>query len=310
VSAVPEHVTDAVLVNPSDYQRRRADLAVAGFLARYRIQHTRYVYGISLRQWFSFCDEHFVDPLHAERSHIEIWARLLEERGNKLSTVAGKLNALAGFYRYAFADGLIDKDPMAFVRRPQIKRASTTDSLSRTELWDCLAAAEASCPQDFAAICLLGYNGLRVSEVCGIDIEDFGRHKGQPTITVLRKGGETQEIPLSYRTAYAVDLAAGDRTSGPLFVSREGNRLDRKGIDRICKRIAASVGITKRVHPHCYRTTFVTLSRNAGASDRDIMAATNHADERMLSYYDKDARKIERSSCAVNVLAAFVERAG
>ncbi len=67
-----------------------------------------------------------IDPLEATRAQIEIFARELEATGRKLSTVASKLNALAGFYRYAVIDELLDRDPMLNVRRPRIDRISTT----------------------------------------------------------------------------------------------------------------------------------------------------------------------------------------
>lgn len=307
MSAIP-HLTDAVLVTGGPTHQRQADLAVMGFLARYRVPHTRYVYGIALRQWFEFCDTHFVDPLAAQRAHIEIWARLLEENGNQLSTVAGKLNALAGFYRYTFADGLIDRDPMVHVRRPQIQRESTTNGLTRTELADMLNLAESTSHQDNALLCVLGLNGLRVSEATGIDLEHFGRHRGQTTVQILRKGNKRQIVPFAYRTAWAVEQLIGDRTIGPLFLTREGNRLDRKAAGRIVKRIALACGITRRIHPHSLRHTFVTLARDAGVSDRDIIASTGHSDGRMVEYYDRGRDKIERN--ATNAVASFVERAG
>lgn len=94
--------TNSVLV-PSDHmgRRSRSEQHALGFLARYRVEQTSASYELSLRQWFGWCDDHSINPLDATRAHIEVFARELEATGRKLSTVASKLNALAGYYRYA-----------------------------------------------------------------------------------------------------------------------------------------------------------------------------------------------------------------
>jgi integrase len=54
-------------------------------------------------------------------------------------------------------------------------------------------------------------------------------HLGHRTLTIVGKGGKTVTIPLAPRTARAVDLAIGERDSGPIFVTGDGHRLDRHG---------------------------------------------------------------------------------
>jgi hypothetical protein len=56
-------------------------------------------------------------------------------------------------------------------------------------------------------------------------------------------------IPLAPRTARAIDLAIGERTEGPLFITGDGRRLDRHGADRIVRRVTRRAGIAKQVGP-------------------------------------------------------------
>src|SRR4051794_26215952 len=92
------------------------ELIAAGFLARYP-KITRDIYKIHIRQWFIFCEEMGVHPLKVQRIHIEAWARHLDEDlGRKPQTVAGKLNAVCGLYRFATLDEHIDRDPSIQVR--------------------------------------------------------------------------------------------------------------------------------------------------------------------------------------------------
>lgn len=302
-----ELITNAQLVEPFS-ARTSAEMHAMAFLARYRVAATRRSYEIALRQWFQFCEELGIDPLTAERKHIEIFARYLEESGRKLATVGTKLNALAGYYKFAFIDGLIPTNPMAHVRRPSIQRTSSTLGLTRTEFADVLKVADTHPNRDHAIILLLGYNGLRVSEVAGIDIEHLDRYQGQRTVDITRKGGKRQTIPLAPKTAWQVELTMGDRGTGPLFLDHTGERrIDRRAIGRIVDRVVRDAGITKRITPHSFRHTFVTMSLDAGRSERDIAASTGHADTRMVTYYDRGRDSIARNTTLS--VAAWVEGA-
>lgn len=259
-------LSNGVLVSSDRSQRRTsAERHVLAFLARYRVDQTRAAHGLSLRQWFGWCETHDIAPLDATRAQIEVFARELEATGRKLATVASKLNALAGFYRYAVIDGVIDRDPMINVRRPRIERISTTQGLTRTEFADLLRVAETTPPRDHALICLLGLNGLRVSETRALQISDLGHHKGQ-------------------RTAWAVGNAIDGRSAGPLLMPTTGARLDRRGAARIVHRAVRTAGIDKRITPHSLRHTFVTMALDSGQTERDIAISTGHADTCMVAY--------------------------
>jgi integrase/recombinase XerD len=304
------HIADAQLVTAIPPRgRTRAETHALGFLSRYRVEHTRRGYEIALRQWFAFCQENGIDdPLLATRVDIELFARELELTGRRLATVGGKLNVLAGFYRHAVLDGLIDDDPMVNVVRPPVQRTSTTNGLTRPEFADVLREAENHPPRDHAVICLLGLNGMRVSEVCGIDIDDIGRHQGHRTVRILRKGGKYQTIPMAPRTTWQVELAMGERTTGPLLLDHTGTkRIDRRAAARIVDRVVAGAGIRKRITPHSLRHTYVTLSLDAGATDRDVAASVGHADTRLVAYYDRGRESIARNT--TYAVAAFVEGA-
>ena len=236
-----------------------AHRARAAFLARYSNPHTFKAYMAAVDRFYRWCDSVNVDPLAVERGHLEFYGRHLEQLGLAKSSVAHHLNALAGLFKYAYLDGHIPADPMAHVRRPQVPRESTTNGLTRTEFADILKTAEATA-RDHALVCLLGLCGLRVSEVAGIDVEHLGFERGYTTVLITRKGGKTQLIPLSQQTAWAVDRLRRENRieTGPLFVRRDGNRMDRKTADRWVKRLAAAAGVRKRISPHSFRHTFVT----------------------------------------------------
>jgi integrase/recombinase XerD len=194
------------------------------------------------------------------RADIESFARELETRGRARATVTRRLSTIAGFYKYAVEEELLDHSPAAHVRRPRVDYESHAAVLDRNELGALLVAAGLGPPPEHAPISLLALNGLRVSEATGADIEHLGLERGHRTLTITRKGGKVVTIPLAPRTARAIDLAIGERAGGPVFLAADGRRLDRHGAGRIVGRTARRAGIGKVVTPHTLRHAFITAA--------------------------------------------------
>jgi integrase/recombinase XerD len=291
--------TVAVTTVFSDAER----LALGGFLAGYSGQ-TRDAYSLDLRQYATWCTSHGLRLFDARRADIEAFGRALETAGRARATVSRRLCTVAGFYRYAVEEELLDHSPAVHVRRPRLDYESHPVGLDRNEIGALLVAAGLGGPADHALISVLALNGLRVSEACGADIEALALERGHRTLTVLRKGGKVVTVPLAPRTARAVDLAVGERCEGPIFVGRDGQRLDRHAAARIVHRVARRAGITKVVGPHTLRHAFITAALDAGVPLRDVQEAASHADPRTTMRYDRARVSLDRH--ATYIVAAFV----
>jgi integrase len=236
-------------------------LALAGFLAGYR-GLTREAYTLDLRQFTGWCRTRSLPLFSVRRADIETFARELEALGRARATVTPRLCTIAGFYKYAVEEELLDHSPAAHVRRPRLDYESHATALDRNELGALLVAAGLGPPGEHALISLLALNGLRVSEATGADIEHLGLERGHRTLVITRKGGKVVTIPLAPRTARAIDLAIGERTSGPLFTAADGRRLDRHGCpdrppghpprpDRQARRPAHAAACVHHRSPRC-----------------------------------------------------------
>ena len=289
------------IVSPSPALFDEARLAVAGFLARYS-GPTRTSYATDLRQFFAWCAQMELQVFTLQRGHVEVWARTMEERGLARATIGRRLSTVAGFYRIAVLDGLLEHSPAQYVRRPKIDTESATLGLDRMELSAFVAQGAAGSPVDHALACLLGLLGLRVSEACSIDVEDLSLERGHRTVTVLGKGSKLAVIPLPPRVARAVDLA--EHKAGPLLLTRAGNRLNRHAATRIVRRLAKRAGITKHISPHSLRHSFITAALDAGVPLRDVQIAARHADPRTTTRYDRARNNLDRH--ASYIVTAFV----
>ena len=110
-------------------------LALAGYLAGYR-GLTREAYALDLRQFTTWCRARSLDLFAVRRTDIESFARDLEARGRARATVTRRLSTIAGFYKYAVEEELLDHSPAAHVRRPRVDYESHAVGLAVLGYWD------------------------------------------------------------------------------------------------------------------------------------------------------------------------------
>ena len=271
-------------------------LAAAAYLARYK-GWSRVHNESDLRCWLNWCAERRVPPLVAQRVHIELFIRWLQEvRHLKPATVARRTAVLAGFYRTCVIDGVLQHSPAEYVRRPNVPAESPTLGLTHLQFEVLLSAGRNSNnPNDFALVCLLGLLGLRVFEATGADITDLGEEHGHRVLRVCGKGDKLVLVPLPPAVARAVDHAAADRVTGPLLLNRAGRRMDRQAATRRLRQLARIANIRMpRVHPHMLRHTYVTTMLDAGVDLRDVQIAARHADPRTTMRYYRARTNLDR----------------
>lgn len=289
----------AVVVAPSS-----PDEIAAAFLAGYSAPTTRDGYRRDLRAWFAYLAAFGVDPFHAQRVHVDAFARQCEADGLAPSTVARRLSAVSGFYAYAVDVGKVDASPCALVRRPRVSDDSQTLGLDRAQIARLLDVAEASSARDHALACLLALNGLRVSEALSADVDDLGHERAHRTLRLRRKGGKRGTAPLAPRTSAAVDAWLHEREryadwsaergqGSPLFVTRSGRRLDRQSAWKIVRRLARDAGIEGAISPHSCRHGFVTVALDAGAPLHVVQDAAGHSDPRTTQRYNRARRSLD-----------------
>ena len=271
-------------------------LAVAAYLARFKGQ-SRIHCESDLRSYLRWCLDHGLPPLTAQRGHVELYVRWMqEERRFRSSTVSRRVSIVAGFYRTCVIDGLLEHSPADHVRRPRISNESPTLGLTHLQFEAILAAArDSSHDCDFALVAMLGLLGLRIFEATGANIEDLGEEHGHRVLLVRGKGDRHVLTPLPPAVARGIERAAGDRAGGPVLLNRRAHRIDRHGAARRLRALANAAGITSaRMHPHMLRHTYVTTMLDAGVDLRDVQIAARHADPRTTMRYDRARKNLDR----------------
>ena len=107
--------------------------AVAAYLSRFKALSRMHAES-DLRAFLEWCAERRLDPLSASRPQVEVYVRWMQEvRRFKPSTTSRRMSIVAGFYRTAVVDGLLEQSPAEHVRRPPVPAESPTLGGQRQE---------------------------------------------------------------------------------------------------------------------------------------------------------------------------------
>ncbi|HSK55113.1 MAG TPA: tyrosine-type recombinase/integrase [Jiangellales bacterium] len=210
--------------------------------------------------FLKWCAERDLDPLAAQRAHLELYVRWCQEvRRFKPSTVSRRTSVVCGFYRTCVIDGLLEHSPARWLRRPTVPPDSPTLGLTHLQFEALLSAArESANVNDFALVAMLGLLGLRIFEACATDITDVGEEPGHRVIRIVGKGTKIVLVPLPPAIGRAIDRALDGRIDGPLLRNRRGAQMDRHAATRRLRHLADQAGV--RLPRGCIRTCCGTPS--------------------------------------------------
>lgn len=221
-----------------------------------------------------------------EAEGLRAYIRQIQEQYSR-PTVARKISAIRSFYRYLRREQLIEEDPSKQVRGPKLTRRLPA-CLDKEEVVRLLMAPDTNTVlgvRDRALMEVLYATGMRVSELCGLRVQDYNQEAME--MRVLGKGGKERVVLLNqsahswlkkYLTEYWSKLAEGrsPQAEHPLFVSRQATRLSSRSVHRIVMKHALKAGINKTITPHTLRHTFATHLLEGGADLRVVQDLLGH----------------------------------
>jgi site-specific recombinase XerD len=289
------------------------DTSLAGYTAAWlwsfrESAHTRAAYQRDVADFAAWCARQELDVRQVRRVHIDAYAAALANVPNPRTgrplaptSVARRLAALASWYGYLLDAGVVGLNPTLRVRRPRLDRDHTaTVGLTAAEALSLRrVAGDDPVLGTGCAVALAGFLveiGARVSEVCALDVTDLGYDSGHRTVRLAMKGGKARTRAVPPRLAAELESTVDGRSTGPLFRTPDGRRLDRHTVYRFVRRIAQAAGLpaADKITPHSFRHAWATIARERGASLEERQYALGHADPRTTQRYDRARQSLER----------------
>ena len=235
-------------------------------------------------QEFIFKDE--IELEDVDKYVIREYMMTLSKTVSKRS-IKRKLSALRHYYKYLVNNNYVKVNPFLVVHSPKTKNNFPTALyLKEIELLfsENLKRTDPLKVRDQAILELLYSSGMRVSEICNVNIQDIDLNSR--VIRVFGKGKKERLVPYSEickkciieysRTLRPELLSKNNTKNNALFLNFRGARLTPRGFQYILKQITVKTGIEMDLHPHTLRHTFATHLLEGGADLRTIQELLGH----------------------------------
>ena len=232
---------------------------------------------------------------------IEYHLARLSRKGLKASSRARTISAIRQFHRFLHREGLLEPGVVSEIISPKRgKRIPKVLTIQQVE--SLMEQPDLSTPlglRDRAMLELSYGAGLRVSELCGLQMESFV--DGERLVVVTGKGGKQRAVPYGRHAETAMNrylsrgrsqLARGRRLPD-VFLNHHGRPISRVGFDNKLRRYAVDAEIAAGISPHILRHSFATHLLQGGAELRYVQELLGHADISTTQIYTTvDARHI------------------
>lgn len=210
----------------------------------------------------------------------------LSERGYARRTIARKASAVRSLLNWAVTTGILESHPAHDLGTPKLDRplpkVLRVDEVAR--LVELPPADDPAGARDRAVLELLYGSGLRVGELCGLDVDDLDLRSRR--VRVTGKGRKQRQLPVGDAAARALTtyleearpVLAGNATTRPdyaLFLNSRGMRLQRRSVGRIMEKYLGAGG-GRVVGPHALRHSFATHLLDNGADLRSVQELLGH----------------------------------
>lgn len=235
-------------------------------------------------------------------SHIRIYLANQRKQGKSDYTVLGAYRDLRAFFNFSVREGWLDASPLANVKSPKIPQPQpkvfTPDQVKRI-----LRAATNK--RNRAMTLMLLDTGMRAAELLALDVPDLDMKTG--TVQVMGKGRKVRTVYAGAMVRRAIAtylLDVGKPDDGPLWLSKDGDRLSYRALAKYYRVLSQRLGF--QIQCHTFRRTYATEQLRAGVNVYALRDAMGHADIATLRHYVRiaqaDLRKAQLKSVVETML--------
>lgn len=151
--------------------------------------------------------------------------------------------------------------------------------------------------RDVLILELLFATGVRVSELCRLNICDIDVHRQQ--IRIMGKGAQERVIFLSNREVWNLLLTYMEREKRGagecLFLNRQNNRISEQSVRGVIRKIALAANVTQHITPHMFRHSFATSLLDAGVDCRHIQKILGHSSIKTTERYTHVSLEMQKN---------------
>ena len=254
-------------------------------------EHTTRAYLGDLTSFFDNLELQKVDDLSKVTiAHIRSWLATQQVKGGARTTLSRRAVSIRLFTKWATKKGFLAKDIGLTLATPKGHRTlpevlSVADATVAMDSIATRVAEEESATsiRDCAILEVLYASGARVSELCGLDLDDIDYQRN--TILVLGKGNKERTIPLGNPAMKALNnwikSARSEMANGAsgeaVFLGVRGKRIDQRTVRTVVYEALEALEGAQRLGPHALRHSAATHLLEGGADLRTVQEILGHA---------------------------------
>lgn len=248
--------------------------------------NTLEAYLFDVAKLLSFLNDEGIAIQQVTLDNLHTFAAGLRDLGIAPRSQIRIISGIKSFFKFLLIDEYIPADPSEFLESPKIGRhlpdVLTIEEIDR--IVKCIDMSQPEGHRNKAMIETMYSCGLRVSELCGLKMNDLYMDEG--FLRVTGKGSKQRLVPMSPTaikeiTTYIngtrrnIDIKPGYESF--LFLSvRRGKPISRVMVFDIVKKLVQEAGVNKSVSPHTFRHSFATHLLEGGANLRAIQCMLGH----------------------------------
>ena len=238
-------------------------------------QYLQYIYNIKIKNLSD-----------VKSTHIREYVRILNKRGMAPTSISRIISSIRGYHKFLSGEKIVEENPALTINNPKIPK-KLPHVLSEKEISSIINSIDETSQfyrRDTAMIEMLYSCGIRVSELCSLEISDL--FLDDELIRVIGKGSKERLLPIggkakTFLNEYLIhsrNRLNRKTESSFVFLSRNGKVLTRAMVNKILNKWTKSAGITRSISPHMLRHSFATHLLEGGADLRFVQALLGHSD--------------------------------
>ena len=260
-------------------------------VVRHLSPHTISSYRRDLDSFFTFLKEKNDSWEEVQDHHVRGFVAQERRRGLSARSIQRALSSIRSFFNYLLDEEVVETNPAANISSPKsaqlLPKALDTDLVKR--LLDFKPQGDIEI-RDKAMVELLYSSGLRLSELCGLNMDSISIK--ERSCRVVGKGNKTRDLPVgekaiqSLRDWLLVRENISSDANKALFLNKNGKRISTRSVQLRLERLSKKRGLPM-VNPHMLRHSFASHILESSGDLRAVQEMLGHSDIGTTQIYTK-----------------------
>ena len=260
-------------------------------VVRHLSPHTISSYRRDLDSFFTFLKEKNDSWEEVQDHQVRGFVAQERRRGLSARSIQRALSSIRSFFNYLLDEEVVETNPAANISSPKsaqlLPKALDTDLVKR--LLDFKPQGDIEI-RDKAMVELLYSSGLRLSELCGLNMDSISIK--ERSCRVVGKGNKTRDLPVgekaiqSLRDWLLVRENISSDANKALFLNKNGKRISTRSVQLRLERLSKKRGLPM-VNPHMLRHSFASHILESSGDLRAVQEMLGHSDIGTTQIYTK-----------------------